>query len=113
MINNTLDETALDILFRTARSHSYWRDQPVSDAQLQQIYELMKFGPTTANSCPARIVFVKSVAAKERLKPCLSEGNVRKSMEAPVVAIVGGGLPEIHAYRFPKPGFSPGFFTLR
>ena len=92
MTNTKLDDAALDVLFRSAHSHSYWRDQPVSDAQLQQIYELMKFGPTTANSCPARLVFVKSTAAKARLKPCLSEGNVRKSMEAPVVAIIGMDL---------------------
>ena len=64
-----LADDVLDILFRTARSHSYWLTQPVSDEQLRQIYELMKFGPTTANSCPARLVFVKSAAAKERLKP--------------------------------------------
>ena len=89
MTNNTLDEASLDTLFRTARSHSYWLDREVSDEHLRQIYELMKFGPTTANSCPARLVFVKSMVAKERLKPCLSEGNVRKSMEAPVVAIIG------------------------
>ena len=92
MTDNTLDENALNVLFRSARSHSYWLNQPVSDEQLRQIYELMKFGPTTANSCPARLVFVKSAAAKERLKPCLSEGNVRKSMEAPVVAIIGMDL---------------------
>lgn len=89
MTNNTLDEASLDILFRTARSHSYWLDRTVSNEHLQQIYELMKFGPTTANSCPARLVFVKSLVAKQRLIPCLNEGNVRKSMEAPVVAIIG------------------------
>ncbi len=92
MNDTTLDEAALDMLFRAARSHSYWLNRPVSDAQLQQIYELMKFGPTTANSCPARLVFIKSAAAKARLKPCLNEGNVRKSMEAPVVAIIGMDL---------------------
>jgi len=66
-----LDDAALDILFRKARSHSVWQDKPVSDAQLEQIYELMKWGPTSANSCPARLVFVKSDVAKQRLKPCL------------------------------------------
>lgn len=89
MTDHILDDVSLDILFRTARSHSYWLNRPVSDDQLRQIYELMKFGPTTANSCPARLVFVKSLVAKQRLLPCLSEGNVRKSMEAPVVAIIG------------------------
>lgn len=89
MSSQILNDAALDLLFREARSFSYWQDKSVSEDQLHQIYELMKFGPTTANSCPARIVFVKSAEAKERLKPCLSEGNVRKSMEAPVVAIIG------------------------
>lgn len=84
-----LDDTSLDTLFRKARSHNGWQARPVTDAQLQQIYDLMKMGPTAANSCPARIVFVKSTAAKERLKPCLNSGNVEKSMTAPVVAIIG------------------------
>lgn len=87
-----LDDAALDTLFRTARSFSYWLERPVADDQLRRIYDLMKFGPTTANSCPARLVFVKSSTAKERLKPCLSEGNIRKSMEAPVVAVIGMDL---------------------
>lgn len=89
MTARPLDDGALDILFRNARSFSYWLNEPVSNEQLHQIYELMKFGPTTANSCPARLVFVKSMVSKERLKPCLNEGNIRKSMEAPVVAIIG------------------------
>ncbi len=89
MINPSLDAAALDILFRHARSHNGWLDKPVSDAQLQQIYDLMKMGPTAANSCPARIVFVKNADAKARLQPCLNAGNVEKSMTAPVVAIIG------------------------
>lgn len=92
MTSESINERALDQLFRTARSFSYWLDQPVSDDQLRQLYELVKFGPTASNSCPARLVFVKSAAAKARLKPCLDEGNVRKSMEAPVVAIIGMDL---------------------
>lgn len=92
MTPSPLSDSALDQLFRTARSFSYWVDKPVSDDQLRQIYELMKFGPTASNSCPARLVFVRSAAAKERLKPCLDEGNVRKSMEAPAVAIIGMDL---------------------
>ena len=87
-----LDEQALDILFREARSFSYWLDKPVTDEQLQAIYELMKFGPTAANSCPARLVFVRSDEAKARLKPCLDEGNVHKSMSAPAVAIIAMDL---------------------
>ncbi|HEY9148840.1 MAG TPA: malonic semialdehyde reductase [Gammaproteobacteria bacterium] len=88
MTSQTLSDAALDQLFREARSYNAWQDRAVSDAQLQQIYELMKWGPTSANSSPARIVFVKSEAAKARLKPCLNEGNVEKSMSAPVVAII-------------------------
>lgn len=88
MTDRHLSEAALDTLFREARSHNGWQNRPVSDAQLHQLYELMKWGPTAANSCPARILFIKSDAAKQRLKPVLSEGNVEKSMTAPVVAII-------------------------
>lgn len=88
-MNQPLSSEALQQLFLEARSFSYWQEKPVSDEQLRQLYDLMRTGPTAANSCPARLVFVKSAAAKERLKPCLDEGNVRKSMSAPVVAIVG------------------------
>jgi nitroreductase len=84
-----LSDHALDVLFRKARSHNGWLDKPVSDEQIRQIYDLLKWGPTSANSCPARFVFVKSAAAKEKLKACLDEGNVEKSMTAPVVAIIG------------------------
>jgi 3-hydroxypropanoate dehydrogenase len=84
-----LDDKALDILFREARSHNSWQDKPVSDELLQQIYDLMKMGPTAANTCPARLVFIKSEASKARLKSALDEGNVAKSMAAPVVAIIG------------------------
>jgi len=89
MASLPLSEQALDTLFREARSFNAWQDKAVSDEQLHQLYELMKWGPTSANSCPARIVFVKSEEAKARLKPCLNEGNVEKSMSAPVVAIIG------------------------
>lgn len=89
MAFHPLSEQALDTLFREARSFNAWQDKAVSDEQLQQLYELMKWGPTSANSSPARIVFVRSDEAKARLKPCLNEGNVEKSMTAPVVAIVG------------------------
>lgn len=88
-MSTVLDASALDQLFRTARTHNDWLPRDVSDEQLQHIYELMKFGPTSANCSPARIVFLKSAAAKERLRPALSEGNVAKTMAAPVVAIIG------------------------
>jgi 3-hydroxypropanoate dehydrogenase len=88
-MKQSLSNEALAQLFSEARSYNRWQQRGVSDEQLQQIYELMKWGPTAANSCPARIVFVKSEEAKQRLKPCLAEGNVEKSMSAPVVAIIG------------------------
>lgn len=89
MSNKPLGDDALNTLFRSARSHSYWLDTPVSDDLLHKLYDLMKWGPTSGNCTPARLVFVCSQKAKERLKPCLDSGNVDKSMTAPVVAIIG------------------------
>lgn len=83
-----LDQNALDTLFINARSHNGWLDTNISDEQIHQIYELMKFGPTAANNSPARITFVKSDAAKQKLKAHLDEGNVDKAMAAPAVAII-------------------------
>jgi len=83
-----LSNEALDQLFRAARTHSAWLDRPVSDDLLHQIYELMKWGPTSANLCPARILFLRTREAKERLRPALMPGNVEKTMAAPVTAIV-------------------------
>lgn len=83
-----LSNDDLDTLFRQARSHNGWLDQAVSNDELHQLYELMKFGPTAANNCPARLTFVKSADAKALLKPHLDEGNVDKAMSAPVVAII-------------------------
>lgn len=80
---------ALDILFREARTYNKWHDKDVSDELLQRVYDLAKFGPTSANCSPMRLVFVKSKEAKERLKPHLAEGNVEKTMSAPVTAIIG------------------------
>jgi 3-hydroxypropanoate dehydrogenase len=85
-------DAALDQLFRTARTYTAWLDVPVSDETLRQIYELMKRGPTSGNLCPARIVFVRSAAAKERLRPALAPGNVDKVMSAPATAIVAYDL---------------------
>src|ERR1700733_12592814 len=84
-----LNDESLDLIFRKARTHSAWLDKPVDDALLKQVYDLAKMGPTSANMCPMRIVFVKSPAAKERLKPALDAGNVDKTMAAPVTAILG------------------------
>ena len=88
-MTNILSSEGQDLIFRNARSHSVWLDKPVDDALLRQVYELTKFGPTSANMCPLRIIFVKSQAAKERLKPAIAEGNVTKVMTAPVTAILG------------------------
>ena len=88
----TADNSALDLLFRNARTHNYWQAKPVDDAVLRAAYDLAKFGPTSANMCPMRVVFVKSQAAKEKLKPCLDAGNVEKTMLAPATAIIGMDL---------------------
>lgn len=84
-----LDASALDTLFRTARTHNGWLDQPVTDEDLHRLYDLMKMAPTSANCSPARIVFVRSANAKARLKPALSPGNLEKTLAAPVTAIIG------------------------
>ena len=83
-----LDDRSLDTIFREARTHSVWLDKPVSDAQLRQLSDLMKWGPTSGNSCPARIVFVRSKEAKQRLLSTASEGNKEKIRTAPVTAII-------------------------
>jgi len=83
-----LNSEALDTLFRNARTHNVWLPDPVSDHLLRQIYDLMKWGPTSANSSPARIAFLRTPQAKERLKPALMAANVDKTMQAPVTAIV-------------------------
>ncbi|KVN20633.1 nitroreductase family protein [Burkholderia stagnalis] len=85
----TLSDSALDQLFLTARTHNAWQDKPVDDALLHRLIDLAKFGPTSANSSPARFVFVKSPEAKARLKPALSEGNLAKTLAAPVTVVVG------------------------
>jgi 3-hydroxypropanoate dehydrogenase len=87
-----LDDRSLDLMFRAARTHIVWLDKPVSDAQLQQIYDLMKWAPTSANCCPARIVFVRSAATKQRLLPAMAPGNVEKTRTAPVTAIIAYDL---------------------
>ncbi|HCE08462.1 MAG TPA: malonic semialdehyde reductase [Oxalobacteraceae bacterium] len=84
-----LDNAALEILFHQARSHNGWLDKPVTDQQLHQIYDLMKWGPTSANCSPARIVFVRSAEAKDKLVACMAPGNVQKTKTSPVVAVIG------------------------
>ena len=90
-----LSDESLDLILRKARTHSDWLDKPVDDALLAQVYDLAKMGPTSANMCPMRLVFVKSKAAKEKLKPALSPPNVDKSMKAPVTAIIA---MDVHFY---------------
>ena len=84
-----LSKDALDVLFTEARTHNGWLDKSVSTAQLQEIYDLMKWAPTSANASPARIVFVTSPSEKEKLLACMAEGNVEKTKTAPVTAIIG------------------------
>ena len=99
-MSDVLSSEDLDLIFREARTHSVWLDKPVEDALLEQVYDLAKMGPTSANMCPMRIIFVKSREAKERLKPALDAGNVDKTMKAPVTAIIG---MDIHFYeKLPK-----------
>jgi len=83
-----LDANALDTLFRNARSHNGFAPEPVSDAQLHALYDVLKWAPTTMNTQPMRLVFVRSPEAKEKLRPALSAGNLDKTMAAPVTAIL-------------------------
>lgn len=95
-----LNDDALDILFREARSFSAWLDKPVRDETLRDVYDVMKWGPTSANSEPARIVFLRTAESKQRLRPALSPANIEKVMSAPVTAIVAYDL---HFYgKMPK-----------
>ena len=87
-MSELLSEASLDQLFRNARTLNAWLPKEVSDAQLHQLYELAKFGPTSANASPMRVVFVKSKEAKTKLEPFLAEGNHDKTMQAPVTAII-------------------------
>jgi 3-hydroxypropanoate dehydrogenase len=87
-MRHPLNDEALDQLFRAARTYNAWLDKPVSVELLRQLYDLMKWGPTSANLSPARILFLRTPEAKERLRPALAPGNVEKTMAAPVTAII-------------------------
>lgn len=91
-MKNALSEEALARIFLEARTYNGWLDKPVTDEQLRQLYDLMKWGPTSANGSPARFVFIRSSKAKERLRPALSPGNVDKTMAAPVTVIIAYDL---------------------
>jgi 3-hydroxypropanoate dehydrogenase len=87
-----VNDDALDALFREARTYNAWLPKPVSEELLRELYDTMKWGPTSANISPARFVFLRSAAAKERLRPSLAPGNVEKTMAAPVTVIVAYDL---------------------
>ena len=87
-MDQSADGRMLDLMFRQARTHSTWTDKPVPEALLRQAWDLARMGPTSVNCQPARIVFVQSAAAKQKLKPALAPGNVDKTMAAPVTAII-------------------------
>ncbi len=84
----TIDAAGHDLLFREARTHNKWRDTPVADETLRELYDILKFGPTSANSSPARFVFIRTKEGKQKLAPALSAGNTEKTMNAPVTVIV-------------------------
>src|SRR5262245_9422120 len=99
-MTGTVANEDLDVIFRNARTHTVWLPKSVDDNLLRQVYDLAKMGPTSANMCPMRIVFVKSKEAKEKLKPALDAGNVDKTMKAPVTAIIA---MDVHFYeQLPK-----------
>ena len=91
-MSRPIEDHCLDQLFRDARSHGAWTDQPVSDTDIRAIYELTKCGPTSANCSPARFVWVVSDEAKARLKPLVSAANADKVVKAPVTVIIGHDL---------------------
>lgn len=94
-------DDVLDVLFRKARTRTAWLPKPVPDELLRELYAVVKWGPTSANTCPARFMFLRSAAAKERLRPALAAGNVGKTMTAPVTVIIAydlkfyGKLPKL------------------
>jgi 3-hydroxypropanoate dehydrogenase len=104
-MSNTLSVDALDTLFRSARTQNGWLDKPVTDEQLQALYDLAKYGPTSMNTSPARFVFLRTPEAKARLLPALAPGNVDKTRVAPVCVIVAHDhcfhdhLPELFPHR--------------
>jgi len=91
-ISQSLEQSALSQLFIDARTHNSWQDKPVTDEQIKDLYELLKFAPTSVNCNPARFLFIKSPQAKERLLACVTPGNLEKTRAAPVTAIIGMDL---------------------
>jgi len=91
-MSNKVDDAVLDQLFRNARTRNGWTDRPVSDDQIRELYDLVKLGPTSANSCPARFVWVRTTEGKARLAAVVSQTNRPKVLAAPVTVIVGYDL---------------------
>lgn len=87
-----MNDDGLDQIFLKARTHKAFLDQPIPDETLQNIYDVLKWGPTSANCCPARLIFVRSKDAKEKLISCLAKGNIEKVRSAPVTAIIAEDL---------------------
>ncbi|MEM9878375.1 MAG: malonic semialdehyde reductase [Pseudomonadota bacterium] len=91
-MTDILSDSALDTLFRTARSYNTWQDKPISDVQIEAIYDLMRWGPTSANCSPARFVWIRSDAAKAKLSEHVSEGNTAKVLSASATVIIAHDL---------------------
>jgi 3-hydroxypropanoate dehydrogenase len=91
-MGHRIDDTALDTLFRDARSYTKWQPKPVKDETIRNLYDLLKWAPTSANAAPARFAFLRSKDAKERLRPALAPLNVEKTMTAPLTVIVAYDL---------------------
>ena len=108
-----LDDAALDRLFRQARTHRSWTDRPVPDAILQAVYELARMAPTSGNCSPMRVAFVKSRAAKDRLLPCLDEGNKRQTDTAPATAILAYDLRFYELWAKLNPRIDPAKWAAR
>src|SRR5258706_3617476 len=89
---HAIDDAALDVPFRQARTHTAWQPRPVTDDTLRNLYEILKWAPTSANASPARFAFLRSKEAKERLRPALAPLNVEKTMAAPVTVIIAYDL---------------------
>jgi 3-hydroxypropanoate dehydrogenase len=109
---NTLPDNALQQLFSHARTQNGWLDTPVADATLHTLYELLKWGPTSANCSPARFVFVRSEAGRQRLAACVSAGNAPKVQQAPVTVVIGmdmvfyDKLPQLFPHTDARPWFA-------
>jgi len=110
-LRQRLNDEAFETIFRAARTYNGWLDKPVSDETVREIYNLMKWGPTSANSSPARFLLLRSKAAKERLRPALAPGNLPKTMSAPVTAIVAYDLRFYEKLSKLAP-HNPGFWDL-